>query len=166
MPDGHDIHLAKISSILEQSLKTFIYRFNLTYLNTKEILFHFDYLSRFAEKQFYLARQDLQNLRTDISETLMKNDSFERNQLGVPLIAIGALTAVTPGAGTACPIGSIFGACDGSTKNRDNIYFALQKPEENENLWIEVQSKLNGKFYKVTSQLKFSVAMEKFSKQT
>ena len=103
-------------------------------MNTNEILFHFDYLSKFAEKQFYRARQDLQNLRTDISETLMKNYSLERNQLGVPLISIEALTAVTTRAGTACPIGSIFGACGGSTKNWDNIYFALQKPEENENL--------------------------------
>ena len=111
-------------------------------------------MSGFVEKQLHLARQDLQDLRTDISETLMRYDSLERNRRGVPLIAFGALTAVIAGAGIACSIGSIFGACGGSTKNRDDIDFALQKLEENENLWIEVQSKLNDKFYIVGSQLK------------
>ena len=73
----------------------------------------------------------------------MRNNSLERNRCGVPLIAFGAFTAVTAEAGTACSIGSIFGACGGSTKNRDDIDFALQKFEENKNLWIEVQSNLN-----------------------
>ena len=123
-------------------------------MNTNESSLNFDYLSGFVDKQLQLARQDLQDLRTDISETLMRNDSHERNRRGVPLIAFGALTAFTAGAGIECSIGSIFGACCGSTKNRDDIDFALQKLEENENLWIEVQSKLNDKFYIVASQLK------------
>ena len=57
-------------------------------------------------------------------------------------------------AGIACSIGSIFGACGGSTKTRDDIDFALESFEENEKLWIEVQSNLNEKFYIVASQLK------------
>ena len=35
---------------------------------------NFDQLSGFFEKQLHLARQDLQDLPTDISETLMRND--------------------------------------------------------------------------------------------
>ena len=84
----------------------------------------------------------------------MTNDLRERNRGGVPLIAFGALAGVTAGTGFACSIGSIFGACGGSTKNRDDIYFALRKLEENENLWIEVQNKPSEKFNFVASQLK------------
>ena len=154
LPNSLDIQLANFSSMLEQSWNAYKYGSNLTYMNTNESSLNFDYLSGFVDKQLQLARQDLQDLRTDISETLMRNDSHERNRRGVPLIAFGALTAVTAGAGIACSIGSIFGACGGSTKNRDDIDFALQKLEENGNLWIEVQSKLNDKFYIVASQLK------------
>ena len=154
LPDGLDIQLANILSILEQSWNTYKYGCNLTYMNTKKSSLNFDYLTGFVDKQLQLARQDLQDLRTDISETLMRNDSHERNRRGVPLIAFEALTAVTAGAGIACSIGRIFGACGGSTKNRDDIDFALQKLEENENLWIQVQSKLNDKFYIVASQFK------------
>ena len=150
LPDSLDIQLANISSMLEQSWNTYKYGCNLTYMNTNESSLNFDYLSGFVDKQLQLARRDLQDLRTDILETLMRNDSHERNRRGVPLIA----SPVTAGAGIACSIGSIFGACGGSTKNRDDIDFALQKLEENENLWIEVQSKLNDKFYIVASQLK------------
>ena len=84
----------------------------------------------------------------------MRNDSLEGNRRGVPLIAFGALIPVTAGAGIACSIGSIFGSCGGTTKKRDDNDFGLQKLEENENLWIEVQSKLNDKSSIVASQLK------------
>ena len=70
------------------------------------------------------------------------------------MIAFGALTAVTARARIACSIGSIFWVCDGSDKNRAAIDFALQKLEEKENPWIEVQSKLDNKFYIVASEMK------------
>ena len=154
LPDSLDIQLANIFSMLEQSWKTYKDGCNLTYMNTNESSLNFDYLSEFVDKQLHHARQDLQDLRTEISETLMRKNSLERNRRGVPSIAFGALTAVTAGAGLACSIGIIFGACGGSTKNRDDIDFALQKLEENENRWIEVQGKLNDKLYIVASQLK------------
>ena len=138
--------------MLEQSWNTDKYGCNLIYIITNESSLNFDYLSGFVEKELHLARQDLQELRTDFSETLMRNYSLERNRRGFPLIAFGALTALT--AGIACSIGSIFGACGCSAKKRADIDFALQKLEENENLWIEVQSKLNDKFCIVASQMR------------
>ena len=65
--------------MLEQSWKTSKYGCNLTYMNTNENSLNFDHLSGCFEKQLHLARKDLQDLRTDNSEELMRNDSLEQN---------------------------------------------------------------------------------------
>ena len=68
-------------------------------------------------------------LRKEISDTLLIYETNRGDKRAAPLIAFGALTALTTGAGTACSIGSFFGGCGGSSCNRDDTDYALEKIE-------------------------------------
>ena len=70
------------------------------------------------------------------------------------MLAFGALTAVTAGAGIACSLGSIFGSCGGTDKNREDIHFALTQMEENIKRWIEIMGKMNDKMLIIADRLK------------
>ena len=70
------------------------------------------------------------------------------------MLAFGALTAVTAGAGIACSLGSIFGSCGGTDQNREDIHFALTQIEENNKRWIEKMGKMNDKMFIIADQLK------------
>ena len=95
-----------------------------------------------------------QNLKTEIPQTLAANKLKNREKRGVPLLAFGALTALTAGAGIACAVGSSFGSCGGASQNREDIDFALEKLQNDDQIWTEVKNNLEEKFFVVASQLK------------
>ena len=83
---------------------------------------------------------------------LLINPTIEKR--GAPLVAFGALTALTAGAGLACKVGSVFGSCGGEIRNREDIDFALEKLQNNDQIWTEVEDNLEEKFFVLASQLK------------
>ena len=85
-------------------------------------------------------------------EQTTKQTDNERTKRGAGLIALGALTAVTAGAGIACSLGSIFGACGGSSQDREDIDLALSQIELNNHRWVEVKGKVNSKMYLTAEQ--------------
>ena len=64
---------------------------------------------------------------------------LDKNGLHWPLVAFGAVTVLTAGAGIACSVGSIFGSCGGASRNREDIDFALEKLQNNDQIWTEVK---------------------------
>ena len=60
---------------------------------------------------------------------------------------------MTAGAGIAFSIGSIFGGCGGSSRNRDSIDYGLEKIELNDYQWMEIQNDIEDKFFIVAWQL-------------
>ena len=82
------------------------------------------------------------------------DSTHKRNKRGLPIVAFGALTAATAGAGITCSLGSIFGMCGKSSSNREDIDFALNQLELNKQEWIEVTTKVNNKFFIVGSKMK------------
>ena len=99
-------------------------------------------------------------------EQTTKQTDNERTKRGAGLIALGALTAVTAGAGTACSLGSIFGACGGSNRDREDIDLALSQIELNNNGWAEVKGKVNSKMYLIADQLEDVNSVQKRIIQT
>ena len=89
------------------------------------------------------------------------NETNRREKRAAPLLAFGELTALTAGAGIACSVGSIFGGCGGSSRNRDNIDYALKKIEQKDYQWMGVKSDNEDKFFIVASQLKDIKSTEK-----
>ena len=80
--------------------------------------------------------------------------TLSRQKRGPAMLAFGALTAVTAGAGIACSVGIIFGSCGGKDQNREDIGFALTQIEENNKRWIEMKKKMNDKIFIIAEQLK------------
>ena len=76
---------------------------------------NFDYLLHHTENEFKSVQLVILNMKTDIRRTFgteeqSKHTDNERTRRGARLIALGALTVVTAGAGIACSLGSILGA--------------------------------------------------------
>ena len=104
LPENLEIKLQNISDILEQSCQKYQFGCNLTFMNTNEKLFDFQHLTGFTSEQLQLARLDLTNLRKEVSDTLLTNETNRRENRAAPPIAFGALTALTAGAGIACSL--------------------------------------------------------------
>ena len=74
--------------------------------------------------QLQAAKEDLVEMKNELAETIGINEmgqtdsTHKRNKRGLPIIAFGALTAATAGAGIACSLGSIFGMCGESRRHR------------------------------------------------
>ena len=126
LPTGLHITLNNISDQLEKSWFSYKFGCNLTYMNTSESILNYDYFAEYVQNQLQAADLDIKNLKTEISQTLAANKLNNREKRGVPLVAFGALTALTAGAGIACAVGSIFGSCGGASQNREDIDFALK----------------------------------------
>ena len=84
----------------------------------------------------------------------MGQKTLSSEKPGPAMLAFGALTSVTAGAGIACSLGSIFGSCGGTDQNREDIDFALTQIEENNKRWIEIKGKMNNKMFIIADQLK------------
>ena len=76
-------------------------------------------------------------------------------------MAFGALTALTAGAGVACAVGSIFGSCGGASQNCEDFDFALEKLQNNDQIWTEVKDNLEETNFIAASQLKYIRLNEK-----
>ena len=123
-------------------------------MNTSESTPNYDYFVEYVQNQLQAADLDIRNLKDEISQTLTANKSNNREKRGAPLVAFGALTALTAGAGIACAVGSIFGSCGEASRNCEDIGFALEKLQNNDQIWTEVKDNLEEKFFVVASQLK------------
>ena len=131
-----------------------------------------DYLLHRTENEFKSVQLDILNMKSEIwrtfgtEEQTTKQTDNERTKRGAGLIALGALTAVTAGAEMACSIGSIFGACGGSSRDRENIDLALSQIELNNHRWGEVKGKVNSKMYLIADQLEDVNSVQKRNNQT
>ena len=102
-------------SLLKNSWNDFSFGCQLDHMITNETSLNFDYLLHHRENEFKSVQLDILNMKSEIRRTFgtkeqtTKQTGNERTKRGAGLIALGALTAVTAGAGS---LGSIFGACD------------------------------------------------------
>ena len=76
-------------------------------MNTSELTPNYDYFAEAVLNQLQAADLDISNLKDGISRTRTANKSNNR-QRGAPLVAFGALTALTASADIACAVGSFF----------------------------------------------------------
>ena len=116
-------------------------------------------ISKYVDKQLQAAKIGIRELQGELIETMgsttsVSSYSYYRNKRGAGLIAFGALTALSAGAGIAYTLGSIFGSCGGSSHSQEDIDYALQELEDNKYRWTKVNSKLNEKFFIIASQMK------------
>ena len=115
LPSGLHITHKNISDQLEKSWFSYKFGCNLKYMNTSGSTLNYDYFAEYVQNQLQAADLDIRNLKDEISQTLTANKSNNREKRGAPLVAFGALTAWTAGAGIACAVGSIFGSCGGAS---------------------------------------------------
>ena len=152
--------IINLTSLLNTSWHKYQFGCDLSNLNTNESGLHFDLLAKHVSGQLQAAKEDLVEMKNELAETIGINEmgqtdsTHKRNKRGLPIIAFGALTAATAGAGIACSLGSIFGMCGESSSNREDIDFALNQLEQNKQEWIEVTTKVNDKFFILGSQMK------------
>ena len=128
-------------------------------MKTNESDLTFTNLIEHVEKQLIAAQNDLEDIKDQIYKTLKeKNElgqkTLSRQNRGPAMLAFGALTAVTAGAGIACSPESIFVSCGGTDQNREDIDFALTQIEENNQRWIEIKGKMKDKMFIIANQLK------------
>ena len=154
-----EIQFRNLSLLLKNSWNDYSFGCQLDHLITIETSLNFDYLLHHTENEFKSDQLDILNMKSEIrrtfgteAQTTNQTDN-ERTKRGAGLIALGALTAVTAGAGIACSLGSIFGACGGSSRDREDIDLALSKIELNNHRWAEVKCKVNSKMYLISDQL-------------
>ena len=84
-------------------------------------------------------------------QTTKQTDNERTKRAG--LIALGAHTAVTTGAGIASSLGSIFGACGGSSRDLEDIHSALSQIKINNHRWAENKGKANSETDLIADQL-------------
>ena len=126
-----------LSLLLKNSWNDYSFGCQLDHMNTNESSLNFDYLLHHTENEFKSVQLNILNIKKEIQRTFgtkeqtTKQTDNERTKRGAGLIALGALTAVTAGAGIACSLGRIFGACGGSSQDREDIDFALSQIELN-----------------------------------
>ena len=154
-----DEQIKYLTTTLSNAWSKYEFGCDLSNMSTNETSLNFELISKHVEKQLLAAKVDIKQLQEELFETMgstktMRNYSANRNKRGAGLIAFGALTALSAGAGIACSLGSIFGGCGGSSHSQDDIDNALQELEENKYRWTEVNSKLNKKFFIIASQMK------------
>ena len=154
-----DEQIKYLTTTLSDAWSKYEFGCDLSNMSTNETSLNFELISKHVEKQLLAAKIDIKELQEELFETMgstktMRNYSANRNKRGAGLIAFGALTALSAGAGIACSLGSIFGGCGGSSHSQDDIDYALQELEENKYRWTEVISKLNEKFFIIASQMK------------
>ena len=111
-------------------------------MSTNESSLNFELISKHVEKQLKAAKIDIRELQEELIETMgstrsVSNYSSYRSKRGAGLIAFGALTALSAGAGIACSLGSIFGSCGESSDSQEDIDYALQELEENKYHWTQ-----------------------------
>ena len=75
-------------------------------MNTSESTFNYAYFDEYVRNQLQAVDLDIRKLKDEISQTLTTNKSNNREKRGAPLVAFGALTALTAGAGIASAVGS------------------------------------------------------------
>ena len=143
-----DEQIKYLTTTLSNAWSKYEFGCDLSNVSTNETSLNFELISKHVEKQLLAAKVDIKELQEELFETMgsnktMRNYSANRNKRGAGLIAFGALTALSAGAGIACSLGSIFGGCGGSSHSQDDIDYALQELEENKYRWTEVNSKLN-----------------------
>ena len=146
-----------LSLLLKNSWNDYSFGCQLDHMNTNETSLNFDYLLHHTENEFKSVQLDILNIKNEIQRTFGTKEQTttdnERTKRGAGLIAVGALTAVTARAGIACSLGSIFGACGGSSREREDIDLALSQIELNNHRWVEVKGKVNSKMYLIADQL-------------
>ena len=160
-----------LSLLLKNSWNDYSFGCQLDHMNTNESGLNFDYLLRHTENEFKSVQLDILNMKKiqrafGTKEQATKQTDNERTKRGAGLIALGALTAVTAGAGIACSLGSIFGACGGSSQDREDIDLALSQIELNNHRWVEVKGKVNSKMYLIAEQLEDVNSVQKRIIQT
>ena len=100
---------------------------------TNETSLNFNYLLHHRENELKSVQLDVLNVKTEIRRTFgteeqtTKQTDNERTRKGAGLTALGALTVVTAGAGIACSLGSICGACGGSIRHCEDIDLAYRR---------------------------------------
>ena len=155
-----DAQIINMTSLLNTSWHKYQFEYDLSDLKTNESGLCFDLLAKHLSGQIQAAKEDLFEMKNELAETIGKNEieqmdsTHKRNKRGLPILAFGALTAATAGAGIACSLVSIFGMCGKSSGNREDIDFALNQLEQNKQGWIEVTTKANDKFLIVGSKMK------------
>ena len=161
-----------LSLLLKNSWNDYSFGCQLDHMITNETSLNFDYLLHHTENEFKSVQLDIINMKSEIRRTFgteeqtTKQTDGERTKRGAGLIALGALTAVTAGAGIACSLGSIFGACGGSSRDREHIDLALSQIELNNHRWAEVKGKVNSKIYLTADQLEDVNSVQKRIIQT
>ena len=161
-----------LSLLLKNSWNDYSFGCQLDHMNTNESSLNFDYLLRHRENDFKSVQLDILNMKKEIHRTFgtkeqtTKQTDNERTKRGAGLIALGALTAVAAGAGIACSLGSIFGACGGSSQDREDIDLALSQIELNNHRLVEVKGKVYSKIYLIAEQLDDLNSVQKQSIQT
>ena len=92
-------------------------------MSTNKSSLNFELISKHVEKQLQADKIDIRELQGELIETMRSTTSLDnyssyRNKRGAGLIAFGALTVLSAGAGVACTLKSIFGSCGGSSQSR------------------------------------------------
>ena len=136
-----------LSLLLKNSWNDYSFGCQLDHI-TNETSLNFDYLHH-TENEFKSVQLDILNMKSEFrgkfgtEEQTTKQTDNERTKRGAGLISLGALTAVTAGAGKACSLGSIFGACGGYSRDREAIDLASSQIELNNHLWAKIKGKVN-----------------------
>ena len=136
-----------LSLLLKNSWNDYSFGCQIDHMITNETSLNFDCLLPHTENEFKLFQLDTLNMKSEIwrtfgtEEQTTKQTDSERTKRGAGLITLGALTAVTAGAGIARSLGSIFGACGGSSRDREDIDLALSQIELNNHRWAKLKAK-------------------------
>ena len=160
-----------LSLLLKKTWNDYSFGCQLDQIITTETSSNVDYPLRHSGNEFKSVQIDIFNMKTEIRRTLeteeqvTKQTDTERTRRGAGLIALGALKAVTAGTETSCLLGSIFGACGGSSQDREDIGFALSQSEIKNHGWAEVEGKVNSKMYLIDDKLASKITQWFWCKQ-
>ena len=161
-----------LSLLLKNSWNDYSFGCQLDHMITNETSLNFDYLLHHTKNEIKSVQLDILNMKSKIRRTFgteeqtTKQTDSERTKRGAGLIALGALTTVTAGPGIACSLGSIFGACGGSSRDREDFDLALSQIELNNHRLAEVKGKVNAKMCFIADQLQDVNSVQKRNIQT
>ena len=115
-----DEQIKHLTTTLSTARSKYGYGCDLSNMSTNESSLNFELISKYVDKQLQAAKIDIRELQGELVEimgstTSVSSYSYYRNKRGTGLIAFGALTALSAGAGIAYTLGSIFGSCGGSS---------------------------------------------------
>ena len=128
-------------------------------MKANEIGLTFINLTENVEKQLISAQDDVEDIKAKFTKHEKKKNDLgqkvlSRQKRGPVLLAFGALTAVTDGAGLACSLGCIFGSGGVTDQNRKEFKFALFQLEENNKRWNEIKGKMNNEMFIIADEVK------------